>query len=75
MHPCAGRPNSRVRPLVAAPQATTGLPLPFVAAECGGPGGVICEVDSSFLGLQYINVAQSSLKDDQDLPPQASQQG
>ena len=74
------RSTSRVRPLVstshlAAPQATTGLPLPFVAAECGAPGGIICMLHSLLLGLQHIKVARSSLKDDQYLPPQASQQG
>ena len=57
---------------LAAPQATTGHPLQVVASECGDPGGIICEGVSIFLGLQHINAARSSLKDDQDLLPQAS---
>ncbi len=47
----------------------------YVVPECGAPGGIIYEESSPFLGLQYINVGRCSLKDDQDLPPQASQQG
>jgi hypothetical protein len=56
-----------------APQATIRHPPQFVASDCGGPGGTACEERSMFLSLQHLNEARSSLKGDQDLPPQASQ--